>query len=279
MVLRKLVFLSVVSVFLFGTMASAFMNEGGISVDLRECRDAKEDERGERAGVGICTVVQSVAKKRGNIFSLRAFIKNEDGSRIPYMEEGRAVFLRVTDRDKRIIGDGIMQSGKYEVRGSLDRFGMVDFDDLFLPSALPNGSQLMVEVDMREPDNGDIGYTRYVSFPIVAVASGLASMPLYGEIETLPPAPFWALSYDGVIPANTIVRWYMKDERKGDVMSGEEFSTVDSSSSLTVIGKKGEAPGQLGCYTLVVAIDAPVSLVTASRMGCVLEREMEKDSE
>ena len=208
-----------------------------------------------------CDAVETVHAKPSGMLTLTAIVTDTEGKPVA----GRRAWLEVVSGDKHVNG-GLLQWHVSEVEAEfIDSTGVVSFAGLLLPWNLR-----WWDLRLALVVENDEGEQQRVDFPLRTLPHGdkyahkLVDKPQYVVISSSPPRPEWVLSYDGIIPSGTVVRWYV--HAYGMISKLREFTTRERSHSLRLMGGKGEVPIN-NCYTLVVAIGAPVSLVTATRGG------------
>ena len=237
-----------------------------IKVELLDCQLQGASTGNAAALRTRCDAVETVRTKPGGVFTLTAIITDTEGKPVA----GRKAWLEVVAGDKPVDG-ALLQWQASKVAPQLtDSEGVVSFTGLMLAWNLPWWNlQLAVVVSSAEQER------QQVAFPLGSLpayyrhATKLIEEPQYVLIASRPPRPEWHLTYDGGIPSGTVVRWYVYAD--GESSKIREFTTREvSSHSLRLMGSKGEnvfTEDDNTCYTLVVAIGAPVSLVTATRGG------------
>ena len=211
-----------------------------------------------------CDTVQTLSAKPGGILTLTALVTDRDGKPLV----GYEAWLEITSTIDRPIAGALLRWRESEVgREVIDSRGVVSFSGILLAWNLTFRARLALVVQ------SPAGEQQRVTFPVANVPaygrlpSKLTESPKYVVIQSSPPRPEWHLTYDGRIPSGTVVRWYIDDG--GELSRVREFTTREFSSSLRLMGSKGEnvyTAADHACYTLVVAVGTPVSLVTATRL-------------
>ena len=255
-------FLSFVAVLLFSYGGQAWAT--GIQVELLDCELNGQSTNDVAALRTHCDAVKTLSAKPGGVFTLTAIVTDTDGNPLA----GHEAWLEVTSTINKPIDGALLRWRESKVaREITDNNGVVSFDALLLAWNLTFIAQLALVVQSPE------GERQQATFPIRNVPAfgqlprKLTGRPKYVVIQSSPPRPEWHLTYNGKIPTGTVVRWYVDDG--GELSKVREFTTREFSSSLRLMGSKGEkvyTQANTTCYTLVVAVGAPVSLVTATRM-------------
>lgn len=258
------VFLSLIVVLLLSDGGPA--EATGIRIELFDCtlrgHSINDDDVAELRT--RCDAVQTLSAKPGGIFTLTALVTDRDGKPLV----GYEAWPEVTSTIDRPIEGALLRWRESKVtKEIIDSRGVVSFSGLVLAWNLTFRARLALVVQSPE------GEQQRATFPVTNIPafgrlpSKLTERPKYVVIQSSPPRPEWHLTYNGRIPSGTIVRWYVDDG--GELSRVREFTTREFSSSLRLMGSKGKNVYRAtdnACYTLVVAIGTPVSLVTATRL-------------
>ena len=256
------VFISLLIVLLFDRGGQA--EATSIRVELFDCALHGYSTKDVTALRTHCDTVQTLSAKPGGILTLTALVTDHDGKPLV----GYEAWLEVTTTiDKPIHGALSRWRASKVAREVIDSRGVVSFSGLLLAWNLTLRARLALVVQSPE------GEQLRAIFPIANVPafgrlpSKLTELPKYVVIQSSPPRPEWHLTYDGRIPSGTVVRWYIDDG--AELSRVREFTTREFASSLRLMGSKGKnvyTADDNACYTLVVSIGPPVSLVTATRL-------------
>ena len=255
-------FLSFITILMFSCGGPA--GAAGLQVELLDCELRGPSTNDVAALRTHCDALKTLSAKPGGVFTLTALVTDTDGNPLA----GHEAWLEVTNSINRPIDGALLKWRESKVaREIIDSNGVVSFDALLLAWNLTFTAQLALVVQSPE------GERQRVTFPIRNVPAfgqlpgKLTGRPKYVVIQSSPPRPEWHLTYNGKIPTGTVVRWYV--DADGELSKVREFTTREFSSSLRLMGSKGKnvyTAADNTCYTLVVAVGAPVSLVTATRM-------------
>ena len=184
-------------------------------------------------------------------------IQPADGDKI---STDRIARLLVFDGESKVIPFALMQwrwpRDILHVANTKDGDGIsVCFQDVFLPSLLPIGAQLIV---LHGDPHGDTFY--YQTLPMTTVRharQGLSAPISRTIIDYSPPRIQWTLPLETKVTKGAKIRWYLQaisDDGNFRVETDAgEFTITESSSSLSIMNKATQ--GHLGCQELIVFID------------------------
>lgn len=192
----------------------------GMQIELEACETTRvQGLRADHAKITeVCAPTHTVLEKGDTPLKLRVFLSTR-GQPVA----GKQVRLTLGCEAGC---ESLLARSSGALIGTTDAAGEVAFDALYFRRAVPFDAYLFITA---EEEDGSYVERRY---PVVRAPSEIISAQGY-VLYTNPPTQVWTLSYDGGIPAGATVRWNVRT-REGLVISGGEFTTAETSDTLTI---------------------------------------------